>query len=147
MIATRFSVATHIMLLMTVEPDSRMTSPRIAGSVNTNPVVVRRIMRLLAQAGLVRVRRGQGGAALGRAAERISLDDVWVAVNPVRLPLLPLHANPDPECPVGRHVPTILSERFETAELAMRGALAAITLDSVAVQILKATKVFTNELA
>ena len=29
----------------------------------------------------------------------------------------------------------------------MRGALAAITLDSVAVQILKATKVFTNELA
>ncbi len=135
MIATRFSVATHIMLLMTVEPAGRLTSPRIAGSVNTNPVVVRRIMRLLAKAGLVRVRRGQGGAALGRPAERISLDDVWIAVNPIRLPLLPLHANPDPECPVGRHVPIVLGERFEAAEAAMRAALAAITLEAIAVQI------------
>ncbi len=140
MIATHFSVATHIMLLMTLEPASRLTSPRLAGSVNTNPVVVRRIMRLLSHAGLVRVRRGQGGAALGRPPSRISLDDVWLAVNPVRLPLLPLHANPDPECPVGRHVPSIFGERFGAAEIAMRDALAAITLEAIAMQISKATK-------
>ena len=133
MIATRFSVATHIMLMMAADPDGRLTSPRIAGSVNTNPVVVRRIMRLLARAGLVRVRRGQGGAALGRPAERITLDDVWDAVNPAPAPpLLPLHAHPDPLCPVGRHVPRLLGESFLIAEAAMRHALAHVSLAAMA---------------
>ena len=129
MIATRFSVATHIMLMMAVAPDGRLTSPRIAVSVNTNPVVIRRIMRLLARAGLVRVQRGQGGAALGRPAERITLDDVWGAVNPApAAPLLPLHTGPDPFCPVGRHVPRLLGESFNLAEIAMRQALSRVSL-------------------
>jgi len=133
MIATRFSVATHIMLMMASNPDGRLTSPRIAGSVNTNPVVIRRIMRLLAHAGLVRVRRGQGGAALSRPAEGITLADVWSAVNPSpAAPLLPLHANPDPQCPVGRHVPRLLSESFSVAETAMRLALSKISLAAMA---------------
>jgi DNA-binding IscR family transcriptional regulator len=129
MIATRFSVATHILLMMAADPAGRLTSPRIADSVNTNPVVVRRIMRLLARAGLVRVRRGQGGAVLGRPAERITLDDVWNAVNPQPAPpLLPLHPHPDPQCPVGRHVPRLLAESFDAAEAAMRRALARVSL-------------------
>lgn len=125
MIATRFSVATHIMLLMAADPAGRLTSPRIADSVNTNPVVVRRIMRLLARAGLVRVRRGQGGAMLNRDAERITLDDVWHAMNPAPAPpLLPLHARPDPACPIGSQMPWLLAETFLGAERAMRKALA-----------------------
>lgn len=129
MIATRFSVATHIMLLMATDHVGRLTSPRIASSVNTNPVVVRRIMRLLSRAGLVRVRRGQGGASLGRDPERISLDDVWRAMNPPPTgPLLPLHASPDPGCPVGSQVPWLLTETFFSAETAMRGALARTSL-------------------
>ena len=129
MIATRFSVATHILLMLAADPHGRLTSPRIAGSVNTNPVVVRRIMRLLAHAGLVQVQRGQGGAVLGRPAGRITLDDVWGAVNPhPARPLLPLHARPDPSCPIGRHVPRLLGERFAGAEGAMRLALARVSL-------------------
>ncbi|MGI4745593.1 MAG: Rrf2 family transcriptional regulator [Janthinobacterium lividum] len=129
MIATRFSVATHIMLLMATEPVGRLTSPRIAVSVNTNPVVVRRIMRMLARAGLVHVRRGQGGASLGREASAISLDDVWCAVHPAPAPpLLPLHATPDPDCPVGGQVHWLFGEVFSGAETAMRVALAATSL-------------------
>jgi DNA-binding IscR family transcriptional regulator len=136
MIATRFSVATHILLIMAADPGGRLTSPRIAGSVNTNPVVVRRIMRLLARAGLVRVRRGQGGAALGRPAERITLDDVWSAVNPEPAPpLLPLHAHPDPHCPIGRHVPRLLGESFDIAETAMRRALARVSLAAMVARL------------
>lgn len=145
MIATRFSVATHIMLMMAVHPNGRLTSPRIADSVNTNPVVVRRIMRLLARAGLVRVRRGQGGAALGRAAERITLDDVWEAVNPAPAPpLLPLHANPDPGCPVGRHVPQLLGRSFRSAETAMRIALGEISIAAMASGIADANQVLPD---
>ena len=133
MIATRFSVATHIMLMMAADPDGRLTSPRITGSVNTNPVVVRRIMRLLARADLGRGRRSQGGAGRGRPAERSTLDDVGDAVNRAPAPpLLPLHAHPDPLCAVGRHVPRLLGESFLIAEAAMRHALARISLAAMA---------------
>ena len=136
MIATRFSVATHILLMMAADPDDRLTSPRIAASVNTNPVVVRRIMRLLARAGLVRVRRGQGGATLGHPADRITLADIWSAVNPEPAPpLLPVHANPDPLCAVGRHVPRLLGESFNVAETAMREALRQVSLASIVTRL------------
>ena len=141
MIATRFSVATHILLMMAADPEGRLTSPRIAGSVNTNPVVVRRIMRLLAREGLVRVRRGQGGAALGRPADRITLDDVWSAVNPQpSAPLLPVHPHPDPHCPVGRHVPRLLGESFDIAETEMRRALARVSLAAMAARLADAAR-------
>lgn len=158
MVATRFAVAVHIMMLLaTAEQDeaadmvvatdggggacqaasataaatalARTTSLRIAKSVNTNPVVVRRITGLLARAGLIRVRRGPGGAELAQPAARITLGDVWQAVNPGKArPLLPLHAQPDPACPVGRNVHAVLGEAFDDAERALLRSLASTTV-------------------
>src|SRR4051794_27958953 len=65
MVATRFAVAIHILLLLAcARPQDKATSEFLARSVNTNPVVVRRITAQLARAGLIRVRRGPGGAEL-----------------------------------------------------------------------------------
>ncbi len=130
MVATRFAVAVHIlMLLARRDSPSPETSQRIARSVNTNPVVVRRITGLLARAGLIRVRRGPGGAELLRPAAAISLGDIWQAVNPGRVrPLLPMHTSPDPACPVGRHVHAVLGAAFESAEAALQSSLAGISL-------------------
>src|SRR6185437_4058162 len=76
MVATRFAVATHILLYLATEGSrGASTSLRLAWSVNTNPVVVRRIAGQLARAGLIRVRRGPGGAELAREPERITLED------------------------------------------------------------------------
>lgn len=130
MIATRFAVATHILILLATDDGSgRATSLRVAKSVNTNPVVVRRITGQLARAGLVTVRRGPGGATLRQPSGRITLRDVWEAVNPDHTkPLLPLHPDPDPECPVGSKVHDVLATAFRTAEIAMQQALARVTL-------------------
>lgn len=130
MVATRFAVAVHIlMLLATGEGGASATSIILARSVNTNPVVVRRITRLLARAGLIWVRRGPGGAELLRPAEAISLCDVWLAVNPgPGRPLLPVHARPDLACPVGCRVHAILGQAFGTAEGALHEALGRTTL-------------------
>lgn len=130
MVATRFAVAAHILLLLASEAGRGTTSLHIAGSVNTNPVVVRRITGQLARAGLVRVRRGPGGAELSRPASEITLQDVWRAVNSERTSrLLPLHARPNPECPVGRRVHAVLGPAFAVAERALGDALSATTLD------------------
>src|SRR4051812_50067545 len=73
MVATRFAVAIHILLLLACNrAEGKATSEYLARSVNTNPVVVRRITGQLARAGLLRVRRGPGGSELGRPPRPIS---------------------------------------------------------------------------
>jgi DNA-binding IscR family transcriptional regulator len=135
MIATRFAVATHILLLLS-DPEggaAPVTSVRLAASVDTNPVVVRRIIGKLGRAGLIRTRLGPGGAGLARAPEAISLADIWDAVHAggARRPLLPLHAGGGGDA-AGRPAPGrirgVLAAAFCDAEAAFRGALAATTL-------------------
>ncbi len=129
MVPTRFAVAAHILLMVAADGAEPSTSQRLAASINTNPVVIRRITGQLARAGLVRVRRGPGGAELTRPPETITLEDVWRAVNcGSDRPLLPLHANPDPRCPVGCRVHVVLGEAFGLAERALERALARTTL-------------------
>ena len=129
MVSTRFAVAAHILLMVATDGSAPLTSQRLASSINTNPVVIRRITGQLARAGLVRVRRGPGGAELTRPAEAITLEDVWRAVHArAEGPLLPLHANPDTRCPVGCRVHAVLGEAFGQAERSLERALARTTL-------------------
>ncbi len=43
-ISSRFTVAVHILALIKIEKNYALTSNQIAESVNTNPVVIRRLM-------------------------------------------------------------------------------------------------------
>ncbi len=133
MVATRFAVAIHILLLLACRQRcGPATSHLIARSVNTNPVVVRRITGQLARAGLVRVRRGPGGAELMRSPDTITLCDVWQAMNTGRSgPVLPVHAAPNLDCPIGRDVHAVLGQAFATVERAMNDALQKTTLASL----------------
>jgi Rrf2 family protein len=127
MVATRFAVAVHILLLLATEQAGQATSARIAQSVNTNPVVIRRIAGRLARAGLIRVRRGPGGAELARPADSITLGEVWRAIHPAETPLLPLH-KPNRNDVLGRQVPEMLEKPFRDAEQALTASLAATSI-------------------
>ena len=119
MIATRFSVALHILLLIADDSDGDSTSARLAWSIGTNPVVVRRIAGQLSRAGLISVQRGPGGASLSRPATQITLRDVWRAIHPEKEKLLGVHKKTNAECPIGRQVPDLLRNRFDQAEVAL----------------------------
>jgi Rrf2 family protein len=131
MVATRFAVAVHILLLLATEQAGHATSARIAASVNTNPVVIRRIAGRLARAGLIRVRRGPGGAELARPAEAITLGEVWRAIHPPETPLISLH-NPSRDDAVGRAVPRLLEAPFRSAEEAMCASLSRTSVADLA---------------
>ena len=60
-ISSRFSIAVHILSILKNNPSSLCTSDYMAESVNTNPVVIRKIMSYLKQAGFVYVNRAPGG--------------------------------------------------------------------------------------
>lgn len=127
-ISSRFSIAVHILSLIAVSP-GECTGDYLAGSVNTNPVIIRRITGMLKRAGLVDVRPGVGGASLLREPERITLLDVYRAVEAAEADgLFHMHGRPNPACPVGRNIEAALGEKMTEAQSALERQLAGETL-------------------
>jgi Rrf2 family protein len=131
----RFAVAVHVTAVLALHREQSCTSEWIAGSVNTNPVVIRRILSALGKAGLVASTRGSaGGSRLARAPEAITLLDIARAVEEDEGPALH-HQPPNPACPVGRTIQPVLVRVIERAEAAREAVLAATLLSEVVAQI------------
>jgi Rrf2 family protein len=132
---TRFSVAVHVLTLLQTQPETPLSSEWIAGSVNTNPSLIRRLLSQLAKAGLTTAQMGTGGGArLARPADKITLADVCAAVADDREMLL-IHDSPNPKCPVGRNIQAVLETRIAAAERAFMAELAGTTIRDLAKQI------------
>lgn len=131
----RFAVAVHIAAVLALSGDEPATSEWIAGSVNTNPVVIRRLLSALSKAGLVRSLRGSaGGSLLARPPERITLLDIARAVEEDEGPALH-HQPPNPACPVGRGIQPVLVRVIDRAEAAREAVLGTTLLSEVVTQI------------
>ena len=128
--SVKFAVGVHILVLLAARGETPSTSAFIASSVNTNPVVVRRLLGRLRQAGLVRITPGPlGGAILRRPASGITLRQVYDALE--TQPVIALHEGPNPACPVGRHIGEVLAGVTAAAEEAVHAELAALTLEEI----------------
>jgi len=78
---SRMASAAHIMCFIAYIGGEGTNAEAIARSVKTNPVVVRKILKSLEKEGLVLLRQGRnGGVSLSRAAEDITLGDIYRAV-------------------------------------------------------------------
>ncbi len=131
----RFAVAVHVCAVLAMNEGKPATSDEIARSVNTNPVVVRRILSSLAKAGLVRSWRGStGGSVLAREPADISLRALFRAVDDSEGPALH-NQPPNPDCPVGAHIVPVLGSIIGRAEAARESALAGVSLADVLGQI------------
>lgn len=107
---TQFAVAAHVLVYLAGAGAGRsVSSDELAGSVNVNPVHIRRVLGPLRKAGLLRSRPGaQGGWELARPAETIHFDEIWVLVQGEE-PVVASHG-PNPQCPVGRLVDGLVGE-------------------------------------
>ena len=116
-----------------------LTSAEVAASVNTNPVIIRRCLGDLREAGLVRVRHGAGaGWSLARAPDEISLLQVHDAIGQ-EPPFGLHHAVPNLECPVGRGIRPALSRVYGGIDQALRRELAAVSVADVLRETLEAS--------
>jgi Rrf2 family protein len=128
---SRFAVAVHALTLLAWHEDARHSSREIAGSVATNPVVIRRLLAQLQRAGLVRSAHGaKGGFTLGRPAARITLYDVYSAVEEGGFFALPEKGND--QCPVSCRMKGFLGGVFSRVESKVGPELKKTTLADVA---------------
>jgi len=128
----RFAFAVHVLAVLALQQAvGGACSDKLANSVNTNPVVIRRLLSQLRKAGLVRTHKGSsGGAALACAAEDISLDTVYRAIEPS--PAFGTHRQqPNQRCPVGAGIERVLDDVFSSAQAALESELARRTLADV----------------
>ena len=79
---SRLSLALHTLSHMAANPERISTSAEIAEHAGTNPVVVRRVLGTLRKFNLVKSEKGHaGGWYLGRSPEKITVADVYLALN------------------------------------------------------------------
>jgi Rrf2 family protein len=125
---TRFAVAVHILAFLQTQEGEPATSELIAGSVKTNPSLIRRLLSQLARTGLTTSQMGSGGGALlAKPADTITLLDVYRAVDEER-DIIPMHPAPNPKCLVGRHIQGALKSRISAAEQALQEELSRTTI-------------------
>jgi Rrf2 family protein len=127
-VSSRSAVAIHALTKLAQRGDGSLTSGEIADSLASNPVLVRRILGGLRDAGLVWSTEGRGGGwTLARPAREITLRDAYQAVE--EGPVLSRLAHPPSDaCEVGRHMQDLLDTEFREAERAMEDRLARTTV-------------------
>ncbi|MCM3900379.1 MAG: Rrf2 family transcriptional regulator [Pyrinomonadaceae bacterium] len=135
MTSSRFAVAVHTLTLMAWSEDEPLKSELVAKSVNTNPVVIRRILCDLAHAGLVVSQTGSaGGSKLAWQPDEITLLDVYEAIECQGV--FSLHRqHPSRRCPVGVNIETVLGEVLEEVDSAVKHVLTKITIKDVVLRL------------
>ena len=129
--STRFAVGVHLLTALATNSGKILRSEDVADSVNTNPVVIRRLFSQLTAAGLVRARLGHGGGfELARPASDITLLEIFTALE--KPDLFAAHRSPSASCPVGAHILPVLREATAPAVGALQRELSRTTVADIA---------------
>ncbi len=130
-ISTRFSDSIHILAFISIyQGKIPLTSDNIANSVETSPVVVRRIMSQLKKAGLITTVHGAANPKLAQDPTDISLYDVFLAIEHDQH-LFTVDDKTNPQCIVGGNIQDTLRYYYEQVETAAKAKLARISLADI----------------
>lgn len=128
---SRLSSVLHALLHMAAF-DRPMTSDALAQCMETHPVVVRRTMAGLREAGIVSSEKGHhGGWVISADLSKITLRDIHEALGEPAILALG-HRNGNPKCLVEQSVNATLGGAFEEAEKLLMQRFASVTLAEIA---------------
>lgn len=132
-ITSRFTIAVHILTCIDYFGESvKVTSSFLAGSVGANPVIVRTVMGMLKEAGLICISQGKSGIVLAKKLDEISFYDVYKAVNCVdESGLFHFHESPNMACPVGRNIHKAMDSRLNDIQISMENELRSYMVSDI----------------
>ena len=124
---SKLSGVLHVLLHM-AESETPTTSEALAVAMNTNPVVVRRVMAGLRQAGFVSSAKGHGGGwVISCPLSEVTLADIHAALGAPSLLALG-NRTESPGCIVEQAVNAALDEACQAAEAVLLARLGQVTL-------------------
>ncbi len=124
-------MAVHVLAVLAYHEGDPVTSTLLAESVNTNPVIIRRLLLSLKHAQLIETRKGAGaGSRLSCSPKRIDLAEIYRAVEGHE-PFTSPSRKPNTGCPVGNCIRKTLASIFASAESALERDLQKTTLADV----------------
>ncbi|WP_316736473.1 Rrf2 family transcriptional regulator [Pedobacter aquatilis] len=131
---SRFPISLHILTLLEDAKGEVVSSEYLAGSININPVLVRKEIANLRKHGFVESKEGKGGGSfLAKNAIDINLGDVYRAVRNDNI-LGQSKNEPNPKCPIGKQINQHLRTLYSDAENALIGNLSKQTLSDFALK-------------
>ncbi len=131
---TRLSVALHVLLHL--EELGRLVPSEVLGRMaNVNPVVVRRTVAGLRDAGIVRSEKGHGGGwALARPLDRVTLGDVYDALG-MPAPFAVGVREEEPRCLLEQAANRALRGALAEAEAVLVARLRSVTVAELAAEV------------
>lgn len=131
---SRLSGVLHILLHMVRQPGPQ-TSETLGRAMETNPVVVRRLMAGLRERGLVRSEKGHGGGwIIARELDRITLRDIYEALGEPEI-LAMGNRTEAPGCLVEQAVNAALGSAFDEAEALLLRRFGEVTLSQLSADV------------
>ncbi len=130
MYSSKLSVSIHVLSLIALMGDHPLTSEYIASSINTNPVLIRRLMSRLKRAKLIKTSTKLGVIGLAKEEEDITLLDIFLAVEDNRN-LFGIHNNTNQNCPVGAKIESTLKDLYDNIQNVTEKKLSDIALADI----------------
>ncbi|WP_057880728.1 Rrf2 family transcriptional regulator [Companilactobacillus kimchiensis] len=134
-VSTRFSDSIHILAFIDIYDQKKLSSEIIASSIETSPVVVRRLMGVLRENNLIATKKGTAEPRLSKSPKDITLLDVYLAVEGDKQ-LFTLDTSTNPDCIVGGNIQKVLGAYYEDAKMAALRKFNNISLQDVIETIL-----------
>lgn len=128
MLSGKFAISLHILTLLAKFPDEFLSSDFIAGSLNVNPVLVRKEIANLKKNDVVESREGKnGGTRLAKTPDFITLRDIF-SFTFEKIDLGFSKNNPNPLCPVGVNINQNLGNLYADINTKISAELGRVTL-------------------
>lgn len=129
--SSQFSIAVHVLVMLAKSVGENVKSEYIAESVNTNAVVIRRLLCDLQGANLVVSQKGAaGGTVLAKSADDINLNEIYQAVSTGEV--FSLHRQkPNQDCPVGKNIEAVLCHLQKSIDSAVEEKLKHYSLADI----------------
>jgi Rrf2 family protein len=128
---SRLAIAIHTAGMLAFADKMPLTSEKIAESVGTNAVVIRRLIGQLTKYNLVQVQMGTGGGSrLSRLPSEITLGEIYLALEEDDVFQVPI-LEAEHSCLVGKNARPIIAEFLQDAEKSLLERLNSITLADV----------------
>lgn len=128
MTSGKFAISVHILTLLATSHEEWVSSAYLAGSININPVLVRKELSNLREHGFVKSKEGKaGGSRLAKSPDKIPISEIYEAVRDSDLLGKGINS-PNQACQVGRKINDHLDGLYEESEKALITSLSTTTL-------------------